>query len=208
LEDTTELAPCYITFDPATPTNLLQLTQDAYNYGEVMVRESYTNTLQVLRQLGLDRFAQPDFERVDSMRVYYDGRFYGSQSPIGIMDMNNLSQYAKEMQNAYSPDDGSDMVSVVSDPAQMAQLKEKLFNFGCVGDSTMTVVFYDAAGNYGGCAQIMPQDLPTEILTSFPKWVWEEKGYDIPVAFEATYAESSIGVIGGADGPTAIYVTE
>jgi len=209
LEDATELAPCYITFEAATPTNLLQLTHDAYNYGSVVVRESYTNTLQVLEQLGLDQFVQPRFENIDSMRVYYDSRFYGGESPITMMDMGNLQQFAKEMHHAYDSEYESDMVSVVTDAAQMAQIRDKMFNLGCIDSGAMTVVFYDAQGNYGGCAQILAKDLPAKVLKVFPEWVLEEYGYDMPIAVEATHFESSsVAVIGGADGPTEIYVAD
>ncbi|MBP0963442.1 MAG: hypothetical protein J6Q99_04025, partial [Oscillospiraceae bacterium] len=154
LDGKTELAPCYITFEPVVPTQYLQLTEDAYNNGSVVVRSSYTNTIQVLQQLGLDQFVVPRTQQIASMRIYYDSRFYGNSSPLNMMDMGNLQQYAKEMHHAYDFDEQNDMVSLVEDAAQMAKIAEKMFNIGCVDHSPMTVVFYDANGSYGGCAQI------------------------------------------------------
>ena len=90
----------------------------------------------------------------------------------------------------------------------MARITSKMFNLGCIDTTPMSVVFYDAEGNYGGCAQIRTEDLPAQVLKVFPQWVWEEKGFDVPIAVEATHYESSIAVVGGADGPTEVYVAE
>ena len=113
------------------------------------------------------------------------------------------------MHHAYDAEDGSDMVSVVTDKAEMAQIRDKMFNFGCTSGNTMTVVLYDAEENFVGCTQIMSKDLPVKVLKVFPEWVWEEFGLE-PIAFEATHFDgsSSVAVIGGADGPTEILVTE
>jgi len=212
LEHSTELAPCSITFMPAIPVDNLQLTQDAYNSGYVVVRSCYTNTLQVLEQLGLAQMTAPQMDDIGSVRVYYEsGGYHGGESPI-MMSANTGAEavdFTKNMHYNYDPEN-NDMVAEVTDPAHLAQIKANLFNIGCVNGSTMTVTIYNKEGGFAGYLQIQPDDLPEKVLAVFPDWVQEEYAYqyDMPAVAYEIDAAATVGVIGGADGPTEIYATK
>ncbi len=207
LEDHTELAPCTIAFTAATPLEYLQLTEDAYNGGFVVVRSSYTNTLRVLEELGLGQFAHPDTGKIAEMRVYYENRFFGDVSPITVQAGIDLAQYTKEMDRIYEVNDQNNMVVQVTDAAQLAQIKAKMFNLGCCDASPAMVTFYDENGSFGGYAHIMPQDLPQAVREQFPEWLQEE-WHDLRLNTILATEEGSVGIIGGADGPTEVYVAE
>ena len=188
---------------PATPAEYLMLTQDAYNDGYVVVRSSYTNTLAVLRELGLERFTGVSAGAVSSLKVYYEIWWRSSGSPVMTITPQDSAEFARNMSYAYSEDDN--MMVTVTDRGQISSILQHCFNLGCPDQDPVSVVFYDDQGNYGGAAQIRFEDLPQQVIDSFPEWVRQEK---YPAYTLETVEYDSVAIIGGADGPTEIYVTK
>jgi len=166
----------------------------------------------VLEQLGLAQMTAPQMDDIGSVRVYYEsGGYHDGESPI-MMSANTGAEavdFTKNMHYNYDPEN-NDMVAEVTDPAHLAQIKANLFNIGCVNGSTMTVTIYNKEGGFAGYLQIQPDDLPEKVLAVFPDWVQEEYAYqyDMPAVAYEIDAAATVGVIGGADGPTEIYATK
>jgi len=168
---------CTISFAPAVEPQYRQLTEDAYSGGYLMVRPSYTHTLQALRDLGLANYMTPDSSQIASMTVYPEAinGYYAQESVITMVSDAPDSSYAvRNLVNNYY-DDSTNSVRV-TDRARMNEILKKSFTEGCPKSSPVTVVFFDSQGNPGGAALIEFSQLPQDIQDAMPEWVKDNGG--------------------------------